>query len=203
MPRAKSSPSASASASRTRTSILNVAEELVQTHGANGISYATISERVGVRKASIHHHFPTKDDLIEELVRRYSADFLAHVDEILASKKAPKAKLEAYIGLFDATLEASPGRRVCLCGMLGAEYASLSPKAARLLKAFYQQNQERLAAILEEGRKDKSLHFGGHAETLGMSLFSFLEGAMLVARADGGPRQFKELTDGVVRLLRP
>jgi len=180
-----------------------VAEELVQTHGANGISFATISERVGIRKASIHHHFATKDDLVEELVRRYSGDFLAEVDSILASRRSATAKLQAYMRLFDATLEASPGKRVCLCGMLGAEYASLSPKAAFLLTAFYRENEERLALILEAGRRERSLAFAGNARTVGMSLFSFLEGAMLVARADGGPRQFKELSDGVVRLLRP
>jgi TetR/AcrR family transcriptional repressor of nem operon len=203
MPPPKDEAPRTASQTKTRTSILNVAEELVQTHGANGISYATISERVGIRKASIHHHFPTKNDLIEELVRRYSGDFLSHVDAIVVSRRAPAAKLQAYVRLFDATLEASPGKRVCLCGMLGAEYAALSPKTAALLKAFYRKNEERLAAILEEGRRDRSLAFTGQARTLGLSLFSFLEGAMLVARADGGPRQFKELTDGVLRLLRP
>ncbi|HKZ60173.1 MAG TPA: TetR/AcrR family transcriptional regulator [Candidatus Thermoplasmatota archaeon] len=203
MPSSRKAPPRTATQTRTRTAILNVAEELVQTHGANGISFATISERVGIRKASIHHHFATKDDLVEELVRRYSGDFLGEVDSILASRRSATAKLQAYMRLFDATLEASPGKRVCLCGMLGAEYASLSPKAASLLKAFYRENEERLALILEAGRRERSLAFAGNARTVGMSLFSFLEGAMLVARADGGPRQFKELTDGVVRLLRP
>mgnify|MGYP000300314046 CR=1 FL=1 len=203
MPSLKATPPRTATQTRTRTAILNVAEELVQTHGANGISYATISERVGIRKASIHHHFPTKDDLVEELVRRYSGDFLGQVDGILASRRTATAKLQAYIGLFDATLEASPGKRVCLCGMLGAEYGSLSPKAASLLKAFYRENEERLAAILQQGRREGSLSFVGNTRTVGMSLFSFLEGAMLVARADGGAEQFKELSEGVVRLLRP
>lgn len=203
MARSKPNGVGSAAQNKTRTSILNVAEELVQTYGANGISFATISARVGIRKASIHHHFATKDALVEELVRRYSADFLTHVDAIVASRRTPTGKLQAYIGLFDATMEASPGKRVCLCGMLGAEYQALSPKAAALLKTFYRKNEERLGEILEEGRRDKSLHFVGPARTLGLSIFSLLEGAMLVARADGGPRQFKELTEGVVRLLRP
>ena len=188
-------------ATDTRKAILDAAEELIQTRGSNGISYATISERVGIRKASIHHHFPTKDKLVEELIRRYSTGFLQHVDKIVASRQSPTAKLQAYMKLFDNTLRASPGERVCLCGMLGAEYGSLSPKGAKLLKTFYEENEERLASILQAGREDGSLAFGGDPRTVGMSLFSFLEGAMFVARADRGPRQFKELSQGVLRLL--
>jgi len=186
---------------KTRGAILDAAEELIQTQGANGISYATISQRVGIRKASIHHHFPTKQKLVEEVVRRYAKNFLTAVDAISARSGQAPAKLRAYAKLFDNTLRAPPGQRVCLCGMLGAELGSLSPEAAALLKRFYRDNERRLAAILEQGRREGSLEFAGDPETMGMSLFSFLEGAMLVARADRGSRQFKQLSDGVLGLF--
>jgi len=198
MPRKAARPTASKD---TQTAILDAAEELIQTHGSNGISYATISERVGIRKASIHHHFPTKDKLVEELVRRYARDFLTNVDLIVGSRRKAPAKLRAYIQLFESTLEAAPGRRLCLCGMLGAERENLSPQAATLLKRFYRDNEHRLGQILEAGRKEGTLEFAGDPRTVGMSLFSFLEGAMIVARADRGSRQFRQLSDGVMGLL--
>jgi len=54
--------------SHTRTRILDTAQDLVQRIGANAMSYQHISEAVGIRKASIHHHFPKKEDLLEALI---------------------------------------------------------------------------------------------------------------------------------------
>ena len=185
----------------TKTAILDAAEELIQTRGSNGISYASISDRVGIRKASIHHHFPTKEKLVEAVVRRYSTQFIEQVDAIAGSRKPAPAKLREYARLFDHTLQAPPGHRVCLCGMLGAELGSLSAPAASLLRRFYRDNEQRLASIMEAGRKEGTLQFVGDPRTMGMSLFSFLEGAMLVARADRGSKQFRRLSDGVLGLL--
>src|SRR5689334_9607965 len=42
----------------TKTAIMDAAQELIQRGGANAMSYQDISEAVGIRKASIHHHFP-------------------------------------------------------------------------------------------------------------------------------------------------
>ena len=54
----------------TRTKILDVAEELIQRVNVNAMNYKHSSDAVGIRKASIHYHFPKKDDLADELLRR-------------------------------------------------------------------------------------------------------------------------------------
>ncbi|MCD4689251.1 MAG: TetR/AcrR family transcriptional regulator, partial [Desulfuromonadaceae bacterium] len=51
----------------TKRHILDVAEDLIQRVGLNAMSYKHISDAVGIRKASIHHHFPKKDNLIDAL----------------------------------------------------------------------------------------------------------------------------------------
>lgn len=185
----------------TRTAILDAAQELIQTHGANGMSYQSISRVVKIRKASIHYHFPSKDKLIEEVIRRYSGEFLGLVDGILVSSDSAPGKLRRYIGLFETTLRSGAGRRVCLCGMLGAELASLGNPAVLLLRRFYRGNAKRLARILEDGRKTRTLSFDGDPETMGELIFSFLEGAMPVARADGGVKGFGRLTGQLLRNL--
>src|SRR5215467_5466365 len=110
----------------TREKILEVAQELVQTMGANAMSYQNISEAIGIRKASIHHHFPTKEGLIETLIERYSAYFFGILDAIAASKKTGAGKLRAYIGLFETTACEGAGDKACAMGMLGAEVRTLS-----------------------------------------------------------------------------
>lgn len=185
----------------TKTAILDAAQELVQTRGVNGISYQHISDRVKIRKASIHYHFPTKEKLIEELVQRYSARFLYRVDEILRSPVPAPTKLKRYSELFEATLRDAPGMKVCLCGMLGAELASLGSPSASQLRRFYRENTKRLAKIFEEGRRTRTLRFAGDGKTLGMVVFSLLEGAMILARADGGVRQFGAVKKQLLRLF--
>ena len=54
----------------TRSRILDVAEQLVQTRGFNGFSYADISAELGITKASLHYHFATKAEHGRTLVAR-------------------------------------------------------------------------------------------------------------------------------------
>src|SRR5262245_18823802 len=88
----------------TKTRILDAAQDLVQRLGANGMSYQHVSDAVGIRKASIHYYYPTKELLIEALLERYSSYFLALVDEIVNGREDGRTKLLRYISLFEATL---------------------------------------------------------------------------------------------------
>lgn len=186
----------------TREAILDAAESIIQTYGANGISYQTISDIVQIRKASIHYHFPTKEKLIEELVRRYSLRFLALVDAFIDSPLSAPTKLERYIALFEQTLEDKSGMKVCLCGMLGAELASMGSPTVKILRNFYSDNIERLARILEEGREAGSLKFSGDAEALGGLIFSLLEGAMIIARAADGVDHFRSIRKQLLKIIK-
>ena len=187
----------------TKAAILDVAQDLIQTRGANAISYRHISERVQIRKASLHYHFPTKAHLLEAVLARYRGTFLCLVDDILGSNEPAARKLRRYIGLFDAALRAEAGAKICLCGMLGAELASLESPAVAQIQRFYRQNAERVARILEAGRETGDLRFAGEAKSLGLLLFSLLEGAMLVARADGGSKRFRRVAEQFLLLVRP
>jgi TetR/AcrR family transcriptional repressor of nem operon len=185
----------------TRTLILDAAQDLVQRRGANAMSYQHLSEAVGIRKASIHYHFPAKQDLLAALVERYHAYFLGLVDRISAEESDPARMLDRYIGLFEATLRQGKHDKACLCGMLGAELASLGDEAVRGIRRFYQANQERLASILMQGREAGAFRFGGDPADLAGLIFAALEGAVLVVRAEGGVKRFRALADQLRRLV--
>src|ERR1041385_6785950 len=145
----------------TKTAIMDAAQELIQRRGANAMSYQDISEAVGIRKASIHHHFPTKDDLIEAVIERYAEYAFGLMDGIFASKLDPAAKLRNYAGLFEATLSDGKRDKVCPFAMLGAELATLNSPAAARVRRFYEENDARLARVLEEGREQGQVRFKG------------------------------------------
>src|SRR3954462_3660155 len=96
----------------TRDHVLDVAERLAQTRGFNGFSYADIAAEVGITKASLHYHFPTKADLGRALVVRYTAGFQGALAGIGESDETALTKLERYVRIYRQVLGAD---RMCLC----------------------------------------------------------------------------------------
>lgn len=186
----------------TKTAILDAAQDLIQRVGANAMSYQHISEAVGIRKASIHHHFPSKETLLKELIDRYSRQFLGLVDDIIVSDAGPATKLRRYASLFEATLSEGRQNKACLCGMLSAEVEALGSRAAAGLRRFYRENERRLTLILEEGQRRREFRFEGDSRTMATLIFQLLEGSMLIARADGGAKRFRAVTEQMMKLLR-
>jgi len=171
----------------TADRILDIAERLVQTRGYNAFSYADVSEAVGIRKASLHHHFATKGALGAELVRRYRRRFAEALRAIEVGTSDPRLRLERYVDLYGSTLKR---RRMCLCGMLAADAATLPAPMRAGLAGFFTENEAWLTRVLEEGRRGGALRFTGAAASLAAFFVSSLEGAMLLARGGGGTKVF-------------
>jgi TetR/AcrR family transcriptional regulator, transcriptional repressor for nem operon len=163
----------------TRERVLDVAERLVQLRGFNAFSYADVAAELGITKASLHYHFPGKAELGEALIVRYTQRFSEALAAIDADQADAPAKLNAYLGLY---LEVLRGRRMCLCGMLAAEYQTLPKPMRAAVVAFFDTNEAWLARILEHGRRDATLHFEGAANDPARMIISALQGAMLIAR---------------------
>jgi TetR/AcrR family transcriptional repressor of nem operon len=158
---------------------LDVAEALAQTRGFNGFSYAHVAAELGITKASLHYHFRGKSELGEALIVRYSERFAAALARIDAERPGARDRLEAYIELYADVLD---GRRMCLCGMLAAEYETLPAPMADAIIRFFDANQEWLTGVLESGRLAGTLSFTGEAQEAAQAVIGTLEGAMLIAR---------------------
>jgi TetR/AcrR family transcriptional repressor of nem operon len=170
------------------TAILDVAERLAQTLGYNGFSYADIAVQLGVTKASLHYHFPSKAELGRALVERYRGIFGAALVAIDARSHEPREKLRQYVGLYDSVLN---NERMCLCGMLAAEHATLPVPMQEELKSFFDANERWLTVVLEEGHRTGVLRFAESARERARVLIGALEGSMLVARSYGSPHRFQ------------
>ncbi len=177
-----------AAASDTSGRILDIAERLVQTRGYNAFSYADVAAALRVTKATLHYHFPTKADLGGRLIERYQTAFLAALGRIDQSGGGSCAKLKAYVGIYADVLEDG---RMCLCGMLAADYATLPPIMKEAVRSFFDANESWLAATLQRGRKRKELAFEGSPVEAAQVLVSALEGAMLVARLHTSAARFQ------------
>ncbi|HLG07388.1 MAG TPA: TetR/AcrR family transcriptional regulator [Gaiellaceae bacterium] len=184
--------------SDTRSRILDVAERLVQTRGFNGFSYADIAAEVRVTRASLHYHFAGKAELGEALITRYTrrfTDALAAVDE--SAVDAP-TRLDAYVGLYADVLR---GQRMCLCGMLAAEFETLPKPMQDAVIRFFDESEAWLESVLEEGRQEGALQFAEPASEVARLIVSSLEGAMLLARPYGDALRFQTAASRLVASL--
>lgn len=180
--------------------ILASAQRLVQQRGFNGFSYADIAAEVGIRKASLHHHFPSKTDLGVALIEEYSAQVDGARTRISGLGLLADAKLRAYVALFRATLDSE---RMCMGGMLASEWMTLDASMLPALKRFFARNTEWLTEILAGGVTQKQLELSGSAADHARVFLATLQGALLIARAtgdyDGFDRSAALLISGLTR----
>jgi TetR/AcrR family transcriptional repressor of nem operon len=172
----------------TAQRILDVAERLVQSRGFNGISYANVAAELNITKASLHYHFSGKAELGEALIVRYAARFADELQEIDSCVSDPRVKLDAYAGLYADVLRE---KRMCLCGILAAEYETLPGPMREAVLRFFDDNELWLAGVLAQGRSEETLSFDGSPSEAAQAILSGLEGAMLVARPYGDPVRFQ------------
>ena len=182
----------------TAERILDAAERLVQLRGFNGFSYADVAVELKITKASLHYHFPSKAELGEALIRRYGERFGAALAAIDAAAADAPTKLEAYADLYAGVLE---GQRMCLCGMLAAEYRTLPEPMRAAVVAFFDENETWLARVLRDGKRDETLDFDGPPRDMAQAIISTLEGALLVSRPYAGSHRFRNTSRRLLATL--
>jgi len=176
----------------TATRILDVAERLLQVRGFNGFSYADVAAELKITKASLHYHFAGKAELGEALIGRYADRFSEALAEIHSNPIDAPAKLDAYAKLYADVLR---GKRMCLCGMLAAEYRTLPKPMQNAVIRFFDENEAWLEAVLVQGQEEGTLEFAGSPSDAARMIVSALEGAMLVSRPYGDPTRFQATAD--------
>lgn len=185
---------------QTSNRVLDIAEVLVQTRGFNAFSYADIARAVGIRKASLHHHFATKAELGTALVARYRSSFLDALRTIETEHDAAPERLERYTNLYGTVLRKG---RMCMCGMLAADVATLPKPMRTSIANFFSEDETWLAGVLMDGKKRGQIDFEGTPSSMAAFFVSSLEGAMLVARASGETEPFDDVVHHLLARVRP
>ncbi|HID7484217.1 TPA: TetR/AcrR family transcriptional regulator [Morganella morganii] len=162
----------------TRDRLLALANTLIQQNGFEGFSYADLARGLGISKASIHHHFPTKTDLGIAYCGKKTNDFCFLEKEIL--KLSPGAgQLNAYLRAFSDCARDNE-----MCGV----YAMLSDsnmfptvlKDAVSLLAKYELCI--VTGILTRGKKTGTLKFDVSPQEMAIIVCNALKGALLLNR---------------------
>lgn len=165
----------------TADKIIDTATELLQQRGFNAFSYSDISKLIGIKTASIHYHYPSKNELGKTVMSKYRERHQAAMYKIDSEFDSPLKKIQAFTQLFKCTF----GRdyKMCPCAMLTTDIATLPDSIQDEVQGFYTDNESWLAAVLDDGRQQKIFTFDASPAECAKTLFAAFEGAMLSARA--------------------
>ena len=181
----------------TADNILRCAQSLIVAGGYNGFSYADIAKVVGIRNASIHHHFPSKAVLVQTLVRQYREGAQAGIANLERNVPDPLAQLRAYTGYWEKCI-ADPASSFCVCAMLAAEIPILPEEIALEVRAHFRALSAWLTSVLERGAKQRSLKLSGTPKAEAEMFMAAVHGAMLSARAYGDTKMFGAIVTPVL-----
>lgn len=184
----------------TRERIMDSALTLMQTRGFNAFSYRDVADEVGVRSASIHHYFPTKEDLGKEVIRLYKSRVAEALDGIARTNPDPVRKIEKFIALLGKSAE--DGESVCLCGMLMSDCLTLEKGMQQELILLVTEFELWLAGVLAEGRELAVFHFKEQPAFLARALFASFQGILMCARAHKEPARFGRAAQSLTALLK-
>jgi TetR/AcrR family transcriptional repressor of nem operon len=180
--------------STTSDDILACARSLIVTGGYNGFSYADIADVVGIRKASIHHHFPSKAELVRTLVSRYREAAEEGITNLQCGIPAPLDQLRAYIGYWKACI-GDASAPFCVCALLASELPILPEEVALEIRAYFRFLSGWLTSVLEGGVQQKSIALVNAPHVEAEIFMATVHGAMLSARAYGDTNVFGSIMD--------
>ena len=166
----------------TKTALLNSAENSARSYGYDGFSYADLAADVGIRKASIHHHFPTKATLAVSLMKRYNEDLTDKLMQIFAENDTGARQLNEVFKHYRAALK--DGNSLCLCIAFSISRDHLDQEIVTELSAFRKNSIKWLTAIFELGQTDGTISNVMNPAVEAKSCLAVLEGAQLAARAE-------------------
>ncbi len=180
----------------TKNALLDCAEEALRSHGYDGFSYADLASEVGIRKASIHHHFPKKADLALALINRYAANFFQALDDIVVESRTGSEQLKAYVALYRNALD--DGNKLCLCVAFCVGRDGLSAPVLEQLDAFHVTVVRWLSGAFAAGKSDGTIAQAAEADAEAYACLAQMEGAQLMARAAKDMARFNSAVSGLL-----
>lgn len=187
--------------SDTAARIRNAAHDLIALHGYAGFSFADVSEVVGVRKPSIHHHYPTKADLVVAVLREHRSNLAHAVTDLDQQVGDPMQRLQRYVDFWEGCMRENR-RPICIAALLSAEAPGIPEEVAAEVKQHFDFFTRWTRTTLEEGTEKGSIQLHATLAEEAQNFVAVVHGAMLSARIYASATIFKSVTSSALSQLR-
>ncbi|MDP0930096.1 TetR/AcrR family transcriptional regulator [Paracoccus onubensis] len=173
----------------SKEAILASARQIAQSHGYSGLNFRDLAAQVGIKAASIYHHFPSKAGLGAAVARRYWEDTKSELDTLFADSRDPISALREYPKIFRRSLESD--NRLCLCSFMSAEYDDLPHEVTVEVQTFAEINVAWISkALVAAGAARPE-----NSEAQARAIFAAVAGAQLIARSRSDISMFDALIE--------
>lgn len=166
----------------SRERLLVAAINVIRVKGYSATRVDDIAASAGVTKGSFFHHFATKEDCARAATVHWSAlSGTLFADAPYQQLTSPAARILAYIDFRISLLTGPVTTYTCYVGTVLHEVHDTHPALAADSAASILQDAVRLEAELTE-----ALGPGSDAHTLAIHIVATIQGALLIATAEGG-----------------
>lgn len=186
----------------TADRILETAKALISDRGYSAFSYADIAEAVQIRKASIHHHFPTKAGLVVAVLKSHRGKMLQGTQFLTQKIADPLARLHAYAKHWEGCIR-DRSQPFCIAALLAAELPSLPQEVGSEVQQHFVALGGWIQATLEDGVSKHTVKLQGAPADEAQIFMAIIHGAMLSARALGSCDVFQAVTAGALQRISP
>ncbi len=172
---------------------LQLAKTYLQTLGFNGFSFQTIADSLGIRKASLHYYFSSKEEMGLELIKDYESAYKlwsAKVADLSAAQK-----LEKLVSMFLKISE--QGQYICPTGVLTSDYNTLPAKMKKKVKDFHFMQREWIIETLEQGKKERTFRQDLDTKITADLIMATLQGGLQLMRLRGEKDIVKKMCHAV------
>ena len=173
----------------SKEAILAAARRTAQAHGYSGLNFRELANEVGIKAASIYHHFPSKADLGAAVAKRYWEDSAAVLETLWAESSDPVRCLRQYPDTFRTALENN--NRMCLCSFMAAEHDDLPEAVKQEVQTFADVNVAWLSKVLSAA----AVVGADESEQRARAIFAAVAGAQLIARSRSDISLYDALID--------
>jgi len=164
----------------TREHIINTADALIRDKGYNAFSFVDIAQVVGIKKPSVHHHFPRKTDLGIAVIELHIRS-LENVKQECRGKTATE-KLDRFFSIYT---DIKYQNKVCIVGSLSTDYNTLEPEIQEKLKEFSDAFLAWVTDILKDGKQAGIFHFDESPRTRAVLIIAGMMAIVKLSRLTG------------------
>jgi len=155
-----------------RIRILEAACDLFYHHGIHSVSMDAIAEAAATNKMTVYRHFPSKDVLVAEYLRKLAQEADAHWDEVAkACAGDPQMEIKTWLAQVSECVT-SDGERGCALANAAVELPEKDHPARAVIEEFKNGHRLRLVKLFRDARLRDP-------EGLADEVFLLIEGARM------------------------